>query len=398
MRFYALTVFMLVCAGATALAGDWPNWRGPNHNGISAERDWQSVWPSAGPKQLWTAKVGTGFASLVVSNGKVFTVGNNDREDTVFCFDAASGETVWTFAYQQKRGAKYYEGGPSATPTVDGNRVFTFSKFGLVHCLEAGTGELVWSLDLAEKLDLKAPKWGFAGSPLVEGDSVILNAGDSGVALNKETGEVLWSSGEGPPGYSTPVPFGSGSESCVALMGKEEFMAVRANDGSVLWRHPWETGPDVNAADPIRLDSQRFFITSGYGHGCALVEIERDTPRTVWENKNMRSQFASPVLWKDHLYGVDNKELVCLDLSSGDMEWTERSVGKGSLMLAGGLMIVLSDKGELSVVAPSPTEFEVLSRAQVLGGKCWTVPVLSHGRIYCRNARGDVVCLDVGAW
>jgi outer membrane protein assembly factor BamB len=301
------------------------------------------------------------------------------------------------FAYNQKRARKYYEGGPSSTPTLDGNRVFTFSKSGWVHCLDAANGDVIWRKDLANTLDLKEPTWGFAGSPLVRADRVIFNAGDSGVALDKQSGEVVWSSGRGPGGYSTPVPFRAGEQQCVALMGKSELIAVQVDDGKVLWRYPWKTSHDVNAADPIVIDNHRFFITSGYGHGCALVEVNENQPKVVWENKNMRSQFTSPVLWEDHLYGVDNKQLVCLDVSSGNMEWKERSVGKGSLMLAGGLMLVLSDKGELAVVAPSPTEFEVISKAQVLGGKCWTVPVLSNGRVYCRNARGDVVCLDVGA-
>jgi outer membrane protein assembly factor BamB len=325
----------------------------------------------------------------------MFTLGNADKTDTVVCLDASSGEQLWTFSYSEKRAPKYYEGGPSATPTVDGDHVFTLSKSGRIHCLAAADGTVVWMRDLAEELDLKAPKWGFAGSPLVQDHRVILNAGNTGVALDKGTGKTLWSSGEGPPGYSTPVPFIHGDEHCVALMGREEFLAVRVEDGRVVWRHPWETGPDVNAADPLVIGDGRFFISSGYGHGCALVKVEADQPRVLWENKDMRSHFASPVLWKEHLYGVDNKQLVCLDLVSGGVEWTERSVGKGSLMMAGGLMIVLSDKGELSIVAPSPTEFEVLSRAQVLGGKCWTVPVLSNGRIYCRNARGALVCLDV---
>ena len=397
MRWITFSTLLLWFSGCPGHAADWPNWRGPDHNGISAESGWASVWPSAGPKRLWKAAVGTGFASVTVSEGRVFTVGNEDNKDSVFCLDTETGDEVWRIAYEQKLAPKYYEGGPSATPTVDGDRVFTFSKSGLVHCLAAADGKLIWQRDLAADLNLKEPSWGFAGSPLVQGELLLLNAGNSGVALNKRSGDVAWSSGEGPSGYSTPVPFSAGGESLVALMGREELIAVRVNDGSVLWRFPWKTRYDVNAADPLVVSSERFFITSGYNRGCALVGIIDGQPTVLWENKNLRSQFASPVLWDGHLYGVDDKQLVCLELDSGERKWKDRSAGKGSLMVAGGRMIVLSDKGELSVAEISPASCKVISRAQVLGGRCWTVPVLANGRIYCRNAKGDLVCLDPGA-
>jgi len=392
-RLIPLTAALVLSAGANG--GDWPNWRGPAHNGISDETGWQSAWPAAGPKRLWRADVGTGFASVTVSGDRVFTLGNRDDTDTVYCLEAASGKVAWSYEYKQELAPKFYEGGPSATPTVDGDRVFTLSKSGLVHCLNAGDGSVVWSRDLAGSMGLKAPTWGFSGSVLVEGDLLILNAGDSGTALRKDSGEVVWTSGEGPSGYSTPVPFVSDGKRCVALMGEDEFLAVQVDDGTVVWRFPWKTRYDVNAADPVPVDAGRFFITSGYNHGCALVRVTGAEPAAAWENKNMRSQFASPVLWEGHLYGVDDKEMVCLNVESGEVLWSERSVGKGSLMMANELLIVLSDKGELSVVEPSPAGFKAVSRAQVLGGKCWTVPVLANGRIYCRNAKGELVCLDV---
>jgi outer membrane protein assembly factor BamB len=165
----------------------------------------------------------------------------------------------------------------------------------------------------------------------------------------------------------------------------------------VLWRFPWKTQYDVNAADPIVIGGDRFFITSGYGHGCALIQVSGGEPTLVWENKNMSSQMSGGVLWQGHVYGIDDKQLRCLSLDTGEVKWTEKSVGKGSLMLADGKLIVLGEKGELYCAETSPAGFKVISRAQVLGGKCWTTPVLSNGRIYCRNAKGDFVCLDVGA-
>jgi len=392
----ACTLCVLILFSSQLGAIDWPNWRGPTHDGISSEKGWQSAWPAAGPKQLWKASVGTGFASITVSGGRAYTLGNADDMDTVFCFDAKTGAALWKHSYKQKLAPKYYEGGPSATPAVADNRVFTFSKSGLVHCLDAASGKVIWQKFIAADLNLKEPTWGFAGSPLVQGDLVILNAGDSGTALNKQSGEVVWSSGAGPSGYATPVPFLTGAEPCVALMGKEHLLAVRVKDGSVLWRFPWETQYDVNAADPIVLAGERFFVTSGYGHGCALVKVSNGEPALVWENKNMSSQMSGGVLWQGHVYGIDDKQLRCLEVETGEVKWTEKSVGKGSLMLADGKLIVLGEKGELYCAETTPASFKVISSAQVLGGKCWTPPVLADGRIYCRNAKGDLVCLDVG--
>jgi len=137
------------------------------------------------------------------------------------------------------------------------------------------------------------------------------------------------------------------------------------------------------------------FVSSGYNRGATLVKVEGNKTSTVWEDKNMRNHFNSCLLWKGHLYGIDEDQLRCLVFDTGEVKWTEKSVGKGSLLIADGKLIVLSDKGELMVADPSPEGFKPISRAQVLSGKCWTTPVLSNGRIYCRNAAGDVVCLDV---
>jgi outer membrane protein assembly factor BamB len=142
------------------------------------------------------------------------------------------------------------------------------------------------------------------------------------------------------------------------------------------------------------------FLSSGYGHGSALLDIRNKQPSVLWENKEFRNHINSSVLWQGYLYGVDDisntkYELKCISLDTGDLKWSEPKFGKGSLIIADGKIIGLSDKGELMVAEASPKEFKPISHAQVLGGKCWTTPILANGRIYCRNAKGDLVCLDV---
>ncbi|MSU59512.1 MAG: alcohol dehydrogenase [Pedosphaera sp.] len=375
-------------------AADWPNWRGPDHNGISKETDWSTQWPAAGPKQLWKAKVGTGFSSFAVSGGKVFTVGNTDNTDTVFCFDANTGAEVWKQSYASPLDPKYYEGGPNATPTVEGERIYTFSKRGVAHCLDAAEGTELWVKDLAAELKAKMPVWGFAGSVLIAGELALLNVGSTGAALDKKTGKVIWSSGPEEAGYSSLVPVEIGAKSAVAFASKQHVVAVTVADGKELWRFPWKTQYNVNPTDPI-FSGSKVFISSGYNRGGGVFDVSASPPKNLWDNKNMRNHMNSCVLWQGHLYGLDDNQLRCLVFDTGAVKWTDKAAGKGSLMLADGKLIVLSEKGELLVAAPSPDGFKPLVRAQVLGGKCWTVPVLANGKIYCRNAAGDVVCVDV---
>jgi outer membrane protein assembly factor BamB len=383
-----------ICAFPSRVSAvDWHRWRGPDANGISKETDWSPTWPSEGPKQLWKANVGTGFSSVSVSHGRVYTVGNKDKQDTVYCFDADTGLVLWKHPYSAPLDAKYYQGGPSATPSVDGDHVYTSSKRGQVFCLDAATGKVVWSRDLAKELGAKVPTWGFASSPLVDGNLVILNLGSAGTALEKATAKVVWTSGKEEAGYSTPVPFSAGGERCVALFLAESVAAFRIKDGKEVWRQTWKTDYDVNAADPI-IDGDNIFISSGYNRGAALLKILSGQPNVAWENKNMRNHFNSCVLIGGHLYGFDESELKCVEWLTGKVTWSEQSLGKGALMAADGKLIVLGEKGELVIVEAVAASFKPLSRAQVLGGLCWSTPVLSNGRIYCRNAKGDLVCLD----
>jgi len=396
-RFFAAG-FLALALPATA--ADWPRWRGPDGNGISKETGWSAKWPAEGPKALWKAKVGIGFASFAVSNGRVYTTGNTNDTDTIFCFDANTGKELWKHSHPEKLDPKYYEGGTSATPTVDGDRVYALSKQGLLFCLDAAKGAVIWSKDMAKELKAKLPTWGFAGSVFIEGDLALLNVGTAGAALDKKTGKVIWSSGPEEAGYSTATTFDLRGERCVALAGKENIFTVRFKDGKELWRHPWKTGYDVNAADPI-VSGEVMFISSGYGHGCALLDISATPPKVIWENKILRSHLSPAVLIAGYLYGSDddcyrpNATFKCVELKTGEVKWTEKT-GFVSLMAADGKLIVLNARGELLAVEATPEAFKPISRAQVLGGKCWTTPVLANGKIYCRNAAGDVVCLDVG--
>ena len=381
------------------LAEDWPHWRGPNFNGVSAEKGWSTQWPPEGPKVLWKASVGIGFSSISVAQGRVYTMGYGDEKETVFCFDAESGKILWQHAYDSDLGDKFFEGGPTATPTVDGDSVYTLSRWGDVFCFEAAAGKIRWSKNVQKESGIRVPGWGFAGSPLVSGNLLLLNIGEAGLALEKGSGKTVWSSANKDAGYSTPVPFTRGKESLVLFSSGKSFVAVDTSTGKEKWSVPWVTQYGVNAADPI-LNDDRIFVCSGYGKGAGLWKLGAAQPELVWQNKQMRNQMNPSVLLNGSLFGIDGDAgskaaLKCIDFESGSLKWTEPGIGSGAVSAADGRLIVLSERGELIVAPASPTGFKPLARAQVLGGKCWTVPVLANAKIYCRNAAGDLACIDV---
>jgi outer membrane protein assembly factor BamB len=394
-----LCIVAIVCC--TAQAADWPNYRGPNYDGISSETGWSAIWPKTGPKVLWKASIGTGFASMAVSNGKVYAMGNIDDTDYVYCFDAASGKEIWKKSYPCPIYAKMHEGGPCATPTVEGDAVYILSKDGDAIRYKAATGDVIWHKKLNKDLGMKFPSWHFSGSPLIVGDLVIYNAGTYGIALNKNDGSTVWQNGKNACGYTTGVPCTIGGQKAVVMAVSRELVSLNPTTGEVMWKFPWKTNYDINAADAV-IFGDKIFISSGYGKGCALLKVSGNDVTKVWQNKNMKNQINCSVLWEGHIYGFDGQvggkgKLTCLDLATGEKKWSQGGMGTGSLMLAEGKLIILGEKGRLVIAEASPEEYKELASAKILTGKCWTTPVLANGRIYARNAAGQLVCVDVSS-
>jgi outer membrane protein assembly factor BamB len=381
-----------VVLAAPLRAADWPQWRGPRRNGISTETGWLVRWPGGGPKRLWSARVGEGYSSVAVQGGRVYTMGNSGGTDTVFCFAADTGRVIWKQSYRCEPGDY---GGTRATPTVDGDRVYTLSREAHAYCFNAATGKVLWSKDLRRETGAEMPRYGFAGSPLVEGKLIIYNVGTAGCALDKASGRVAWRSQPSTAGYASPVPYSVGNQRGVAIFAASGLIGVDPASGRVQWQYPWQTEFDVNAADPI-FSGDTVFLSSNYNRGCTLLRLGRGRPAPVWENRNMRNHANSCVLVGSYLYGNDQGTLKCLDLKTGAERWQSRGgLDKGGLIAAGGNLLVLTARGRLLLVKPDPAAYTELASAQVLRGTCWTHPVLANGMIYCRSHEGELVCLDV---
>ncbi|MDD5261317.1 MAG: PQQ-like beta-propeller repeat protein [Methylacidiphilales bacterium] len=395
MKTIAITL-LLLCTGF-AQAADWPQWRGPNHDGISTETGWSTQWNADGPKQLFKLNVGTGCSSVAVSQGHLYTIGNTNNTDTVRCLDAATGKEIWKQSYPCPLDPNSFEGGPGATPAVNADRVYTMSRAGDLHCLDAATGKVVWTKNLVKDFGGKVPKWGYAGSPVVLEKCVILDVGAPGaatVALDKTTGEIAWKNGDEEAAYATPLPFEFGGKKYVALFDAFGLVIREADGGKTVAKQEWKTNYDVNAATPI-ISGDKLFVSSGYGKGAAQFQFTGSELKYIWQTKKMRNHFNSCVLWQGFLYGFDDTKLACLDFATGDVKWVQEDLGKGSLMLADGKLIIQSENGDLVIASAAPDAFKELARAKVLDQRCWVVPVLANGHIYCKNNVGDLVALDV---
>lgn len=375
----------------SALAGDWPEYRGKLRDGISRETGW---YKGGDPQMVWKANVGAGFASIVIANGRAYTMGNAGNQDTIWCFDAASGKGIWKQSYPCELMDIQHEGGPSATPVVDGNLLFTYSKRGHLHALDAATGRILWRKDIPGEMRGEIPQWGITSTPAVYGNSLYVMTGAPGACLtafDKNSGRVLWQAGDAKPAYAALQVFDwKGTPYLGAFTAKGiEFHDV--NNGKQLWSYNWKTAYDVNAAIPI-VAGDKVFISSGYNTGCAMLQSTANNP-LLWQNRNMRNHFNASVLLNGNLYGFDESDLACLDAQSGRKLWSQGRLGKGSLIAADNKLIILSERGELVIAEASPAGYKELGRSQILGGKCWTTPALANGRIYARNASGDLVCM-----
>jgi outer membrane protein assembly factor BamB len=380
--------------------GDWPGFRGPHRNGISTEGGWPAEWPAEGLKRLWSVEVGGGYSAVAVAAGRAFTLGNRDGRETVYALDAETGREIWKYSYACGLVDNLHPGGPGATPTVEGPRVYTLSKEGHLHAFEAATGKVAWMVHLPKEFDVPLAEWGFTSSPLVLGERLILDIGGL-VALDKFTGATLWRSDKYRVGYGSPVSVKSTTgETLVAALTNDALVVVRATDGRQIAKYDWTAEYATSGTTPV-VCGKALFISVGYHGGCALVELQGDKLETLFRNEAMSNHMATSIFWQGRLYGIDGNshtprqcKLVCLDAATGKRLWEQRGFGCGSVTLVDGKLLVLSDEGHLSLAAASPESYKELAKCKVGDGRFWTAPVLARGRIYCRSEAGEVTCLD----
>jgi outer membrane protein assembly factor BamB len=410
LRFVAASVaaaaLVIFCSqAAPAQTGEWPQWRGANRDGVSRETGLLNQWPEGGPPALWKAKgAGTGYSSLAVAQGRIYTLGLRGEREYVIAFDAATGRELWATphgtAYRDSRGD-----GPRGTPTVDGDRVYSLGGNGDLSALDAKTGRLVWSMNVLEKFGASNIGWGISESPLVLGEKLLVNAGGPGasiVALNKRDGTVLWKTQSDKAGYSSALPVTVGGRTQVVFFTQQRAVGLDPSDGKLLWEYAKPSNRTANVATPVARGN-RVWISSDYGTGGGLVEIKAGGPQgvtaeEVYFTKEMRNHHSSAILVGDYLYGFSGNILTAMKFDTGEVAWRDRSVGKGSLVYADGHLYAFSENGVVGLVEATPAGYREKGRFRIPQDSLptWTHPVVAGGRLYIRD-QDTIYAFDVRA-
>jgi outer membrane protein assembly factor BamB len=398
----------MLASWSTATHADWPQWRGPNRDGVSTETGLLKQWPNAGPPRAWLfEKCGLGYSGPAIVGKRLYTMGAFGDSEALIAVDVDSGDELWATPIGETLGNNWGDG-PRGTPTVDGDRIFALSAKGNLACIAADTGMIVWSKTM-EEFGGAVPTWGYSESPLIHEDKVICTpGGEKGaiIALNKTDGTLIWHSADVTSGahYASCVlaqrPEGT---ECVQLL-PDQVVGLDVNTGETWWSLPWPN-PTAAIPTPIIAD-QQVFVTSGYGVGCKLIEVAPGhVAREVYANKTMKNKHGGVVLIDGHLYGhSDGVGWVCQDLQSGEPAWREReALEMGAITTAEGLLYCVGeDTGDVVLVKASPESWQEVSRFTLdpqsdqrkPAGRIWTHPVICDGKLYLRD-QNLLYCYDV---
>jgi outer membrane protein assembly factor BamB len=388
---------------------DYPEYRGRKRDGIVLGPGLNRDWATHPPRQVWRQPVGEGYAAFAVAGNLAVTLEQRRDNEAIVGYDTATGRERWLHSYAARFHEQMGGKGPRSTPTIADGEVYALGATGKLHCLDARTGRPKWVVDTLK--DNANVKWGLSGSPLIVDDLVVVNPGVQSssapggtlMAYERATGKLRWHAGRSSAGYSSPMLVTLAGRRQIVLFDGEGIAGYDPDPAvkdKQLWRLDWTTQESINVAQPLMLDDDRVFVTSGYGVGGAMLRIKNSEGKwsveTIWKNLTLRSKFASPVTHENHLYGLDDGVLVCIDATTGKRKWRGERFGHGQLLLSDGMLIVLSERGQLALVEATPEAYRELGQFPALGAKTstWNLPALAGGRIYVRNAR-EMACYDL---
>lgn len=401
-------VLVITCA-LKAGADDWPQWRGPNADGVSRETGLLREWPPEGPPIVWQIRnLGEGYSTVAVANGKIYTQGAINGIERTIALREADGSLLWAVqtsdlpAFQNDQG-----NGPRGTPTVRDGRVYTEGGNGDVCCVDAETGQLLWHISLPRQLAGTLPHWGYSESPLVLDDMVVVTPGGPGgtvAALDKNTGAVIWRSTDVQQvaEYSSPVVAVIGGIPQIVQFARDGVFGLARDTGRLLWtyRHQ-KANNSINITTPIVADDH-VLVSSAYGNGTGTARIitadGRQSAREVYFLRELDNHHGGLIKFGDYVYGTGSRGLFCVNFLSGEIAWYNRGVGKGSLTIADGMIYMLGEMRQLALVEATPEGYRERGRIQIedRGRPTWSHPVVANGRLYIRN-QDTLTAYDVTA-
>ena len=406
-----IAVFLLIFSTLLRLpanADDWPQYRGMLGDGRSPE----PLGLRIEPREVWKVDTPLGFSSFSVAQQRVFTLVVDDGRETCLALDAATGNELWrrplgVSDYGHDGGNSGAPGnrggdGPRSTPSANLDHVFVYDSHLLLSCFHAESGELVWQRDIAQEFHGRNVKWLNASSPLLVQDTIFVAGGGPGesfLAFEASTGELVWKSGDDLLTHATPFATTMDGTRQVIFFMKSGLVSVDAATGKEVWRQKFPFSVST-AASPVA--SKNFvYCSAGYGVGAGLYQIDKSSASRVWRQPNkLMNHWSTPVAYGGHLYGIfefkkyGRAPLQCVELATGEIKWSERGFGPGNCILATNKLIVLSDAGELVVADATPKGYLERSRTKVLDGKCWSTPAFANGRVYVRSTTQGA-CLDL---
>jgi outer membrane protein assembly factor BamB len=408
-----------ICSCALILtsagAADWPHLRGPNYDGVSHERALADSWPTNGPPVLWTRELGQGHSGFIVAEGRCYTQYQNARGQFLLCLDPDTGATIWETRYDSGWQAKGAYPGPYATPTWAEGKIFCSSPTGRICCFDARDGSSFWSLDIHERFHGRGFEFGYAATPLVEDGQVIVPAGGpeaSLVALSPDDGHTIWASGGDPTSYCSAFPIKAAGRRLIAAYLQNCFVLVDAGSGRQLFRQSFSSGYDEHSAWPIYRDPD-LMLASPFRQPATQwrVQVGPDDEvkcPTRWVSPEFSNDIVSSVLYRDHIFGFDLKQLQasphrpsrgtfkCLEWATGKVCWSTDRVGQASVLAADDKLYLLSDTGNLILARADLSAYHEPARVSLFEDEMsWTPPTLSQGRLYVRSP-SRAICLFVG--
>jgi outer membrane protein assembly factor BamB len=404
---YSFLLVIIIFQSNMLLSADWPQFRGPNRDGISMETGLKNKWTENGPALLWSFEgLGAGFSSAAISNGQIYVTGEVEKKETLFAFDL-NGKLVWQTTYGPKWKSSYPE--VRTTPTVEGNSIYVNSGMGNVVCFEAKSGKINWQVQAVEQFGGEYHRWGIAESPLLVDHLVIITPGGpdaSLIAMDKKTGKKIWTSeGLSEKGnYCSPILIERGDRKIIATMLENAFVGVDAESGKVLWKDQFSgyqgDHKAINPVSPLFYNGQ-IYTTSGYDDGGAMFELSADGTgiKRIWTDKVLDVHHGGAVLVDGYIYGANwennrNGNWVCLDWKTGKVMYEKKWITKGSIIYADGMLYCYEEKsGNLALVEATPSDFKIISSFEIpLGSKQhWAHPAISDGRLYVRHGEALMV-------
>jgi len=401
----SLAVSLVSAVSQTPATGDWPQWRGPNRDGISTETGLAQQWPAGGPRVVWTAPgLGAGYGAVAIKGARVYVQGLRGRNTMVHSLNRADGTYVWS-KNLGAGGSNDRGSGPRSTPTLDGNQLYVLTEGGDLWCLRED-GTEVWHRNILKDFSGSNIQWLLSESPLVDGDRVIVTPGGRNagiVALDRMTGKTIWTARElnDDAGYASAVVVEAEGVRAYTTFMASEAVGVRASDGKVLWRYRPAANRTANIATPVVHDNKVFY-SSNYGVGGGLVTLQPTndglTAKESYFTRDMQNHHGGVLLVNGTLYGFNGAILAALDFATGKLLWRDRSVGKGAITYADGRLYILSEDNVVGLAEVTAKGYVEKGRFQIAdqGLPSWSHPVVSGGRLYIRN-QGQLTAYDVRA-